>query len=96
MLTTLWTVKEGFTKATGEGISAGLDRIAVDLGDGTVNGVSVDGRDVREDGWRWAVGSLDAGAYGYAVVWRGEVVSEDVSVEAISWERFVKAFIGSE
>jgi 4'-phosphopantetheinyl transferase len=93
LLTTLWTIKEGYTKAIGEGIAFGLDRIEVDPGDGSVAGVTVDGRDVREDGWRWAVGSLEGGAYGYAVIWRGEEGA--VEVEAVGWDQFVRAFIGN-
>ncbi|TXT10808.1 hypothetical protein VHUM_02313 [Vanrija humicola] len=96
LLTTLWTIKEGYTKATGDGISFGLDRIAVDLGDGSVAGVKVDGRDIGEDGWRWAVGSIDAGAYGYAIIWRGDAAERpDVKLEVLAWEDFVHAFIGS-
>ncbi|GMK55740.1 hypothetical protein CspeluHIS016_0207960 [Cutaneotrichosporon spelunceum] len=93
LLSTLWTVKEGYTKAIGEGIGFGLDRIEVDLGDGSVAAVRVDGRDVREDGWRWAVGSLEGGAYGYAVIWRGE--ESPVEVEMVGWDGFVRTFIGS-
>lgn len=96
LLTTLWTVKEGFTKATGDGISFGLDRIEVELGDGSVAGVKVDGRDVRDDGWSWVVGSIDSGAYGYAVIWRGEDdPTRSVEVERITWDDFVRVFIGS-
>lgn len=99
LLTTLWTIKEGFTKAIGEGIAFGLDRIEVDPGDGSVPGFTVDGRDVREDGWRWAVGSIDGGEYGYAVIWRGEEQEEEkegkVEVETVSWDDFVRAFIGT-
>ncbi|KLT45173.1 4'-phosphopantetheinyl transferase [Cutaneotrichosporon oleaginosum] len=96
LLTTLWTVKEGYTKAIGEGIAFGLDRIEVDLGDGAVAGVRVDGRDVRENGWRWVVGSLDEGAYGYAVIWReDEGESTAVEVETVRWDEFVRAFIGN-
>lgn len=92
LLTTLWTVKEGYTKAIGEGIGFGLDRIAVDLGDGSVRGIRVDGRDIREDGWSWVVGSLDGGEYGYAVIWKG---GGEVTVENIDWRGFVRAFIGN-
>lgn len=52
-LTTLWTIKEGYTKAIGTGIGFGLERIEVDLGpSGGVQGVNVDGRLVALDGWR--------------------------------------------
>ncbi|KAL1408715.1 hypothetical protein Q8F55_005528 [Vanrija albida] len=96
LLTTLWTIKEGYTKATGDGIAFGLDRIAVDLGDGSVAGVKVDGRDIGEDGWRWAVGSLEGGAYGYAVIWRGDATERaDLRVEELAWDEFARAFIGS-
>jgi 4'-phosphopantetheinyl transferase len=95
LLTTLWTVKEGFTKATGDGVSFGLDRIEVELGDGSVSGVRVDGRDVRLDGWTWAVGSIEAGEYGYAVIWRGENEVRPVQVERVEWDDFVRIFLGT-
>ncbi|RSH78418.1 copper chaperone of lysine biosynthesis protein [Apiotrichum porosum] len=97
LLTTLWTIKEGFTKATGDGISFGLDRIEVDMGDGAVAGVKVDGKDIRQEGWTWAVGSIDGGDYGWAVIWRGEATrpAGPVVLETIRWDDFVKAFIGS-
>jgi len=96
LLTTLWTIKEGFTKATGDGISFGLDRIEVELGDGSVSRVTVDGKDIRDNGWTWTVGSIDGGEYGYAVIWRGEAnPAKSVEVEKIAWDDFIRVFIGS-
>lgn len=77
----------------------GLDRIEVDPGDGGVAGIKIDGKDVRADGWRWVVGSIEGGDYGYAVIWRGEGgeggVQSGVKVEEVRWEAFVRAFIGT-
>jgi hypothetical protein len=42
------------------------------------------------------VGSIDSGAYGYAVIWRGEDdPTRSVEVERITWDDFVRVFIGS-
>lgn len=51
-LTKLWSVKEAYTKAIGEGITFGLERIEVELSAsaGKVERVKVDGRDVDERG----------------------------------------------
>jgi hypothetical protein len=76
-------------------VSFGLDRIEVELGDGSVSGVRVDGRDVRLDGWTWAVGSIEAGEYGYAVIWRGENEVRPVQVERVEWDDFVRIFLGT-
>lgn len=58
-LTTLWTLKEGYTKAVGEGIVFGMERIEVDMGQkGEVWDVCVDGRPVGLDGWKYATGRL--------------------------------------
>ena len=56
-ITTLWTYKECYTKAIGEGVGFGLDRIGLTLGpSGEVDGVCVDGEDVRFQGWQYASG----------------------------------------
>lgn len=58
-LTTLWTLKEGYTKAVGQGIVFGMERIEVDMGPkGEVWDVCVDGRPVGLDGWKYATGQL--------------------------------------
>ena len=100
-VTTFWTVKEGYTKAIGEGIGFGLERIRVDLDErGEVRMVCVDGRDVRDDGWRWECGWLgrDEG-YGWVVFWKGdeekEVGEEDGvtnQVKDIAWTEFLCQF----
>ncbi|EJT52126.1 hypothetical protein A1Q1_06664 [Trichosporon asahii var. asahii CBS 2479] len=94
-LTTLWTMKEGYTKAIGTGISFGLDRINVHVGDGQVSALEIDGKNARLDGWHWAVGSLDAGAYGWAVIWNGED-DQTVTPEPLDWNSFVRSFIGHD
>ena len=69
-ITTLWTFKECYTKAIGEGVGFGLDRIDLTLGpNGEVEGVCVDGEDVRFNGWQYAFGlhkgtAPEAGASG--------------------------------
>ncbi|ORY34708.1 hypothetical protein BCR39DRAFT_556220 [Naematelia encephala] len=96
-ITTLWTLKEGYTKAIGQGILFGMERICVDLDDitGEPKRVKVDGKDVEEDGWSWKVGKLgvqDEEQYGWAVYWRPEDHNQDFSVEEIDWHDFVKVF----
>lgn len=71
-LTTLWTIKECYTKAIGEGIVFGMERIAVTLtcnasddGEGEAEleprSVRVDGKDLRELGWGLQCGWLGPG-----------------------------------
>jgi hypothetical protein len=59
-------------------------------------GVRVDGRDVRDDGWVYAVGSVGEGMdrVGYATYWREEagVGGVEVEVEVVRWEDFVRVF----
>lgn len=88
-------MKEGYTKAIGTGISFGLERINVHLGDGKVASLEIDGKDARLDGWHWDVGSLDAGAYGWAVIWNGEQ-DQTVTPEPLEWNLFVRSFIGHD
>ncbi|WVR08048.1 hypothetical protein IAU60_005093 [Kwoniella sp. DSM 27419] len=106
-LTLLWSLKEGFTKAIGEGITFGMERIEVDLepatgggaerGDIPVRGVMVDGKDVRERGWEYAVGRIDA--HGYAVWWRGdesdagEAGRGGLHVETLDWDNFAEPLL---
>jgi len=62
-LTTLWTLKESYVKATGEGIVFGLENINVEMDDsGTVWGVGVEGKDVGQaEGWGWDYGFFEDG-----------------------------------
>ena len=99
-MTTFWTVKEGYTKAIGQGIGFGLERIQVDLDErGDVGMVSVDGSDVRDNGWRWKCGWLgrDEG-YGWVVYWKidemeeGGVEEVTNQVKEISWDEFLRQF----
>jgi 4'-phosphopantetheinyl transferase len=58
-LTTLWTIKEGYTKAIGHGVGFGLERIEVELGHmGEVWAVHVDGRPVGVEGWKVLSGMI--------------------------------------
>ena len=100
-VTALWTLKEGYTKAVGEGIGFGLERVRVDLGLGEdgeglerERRVRVDGRDVEEDGWACASGWLGAdGEYGWAAFWRGDgEASSEIHVEEVAWEDFLRVF----
>jgi len=95
LLSTLWTIKEAYVKATGDGISFGLERIEAVLEDESmaVWRVTVDGKDIRERGWTWTMGSIES--YQYAVVWRGEDGSHETEVERVAWVDFVEVFIGS-
>ena len=69
LLMTLWTVKEAYVKAIGEGIGFGLDRIVLEFEPAgpdsnptqslpAVNRVTVDGVDVSARGWSWAFGTV--------------------------------------
>ncbi|ODO01482.1 hypothetical protein I350_06302 [Cryptococcus amylolentus CBS 6273] len=91
-LTKLWSVKESYTKAIGEGITFGLERIEVELegpGEGKVKTVRVDGKDVGERGWEWRQNDLGED-YGYAVWWRGDDAEDtgEAQMEHVSWEEF--------
>lgn len=96
LITRIWTFKEAYVKATGEGIVFGLERIRLDLTrDGEVHSVRVDGRDVKSDGWDWAFGSIDAKVnekrpYGWAVFWKKDAWS--VELEHVQWESFMTSF----
>jgi 4'-phosphopantetheinyl transferase len=120
-LSSLWALKEGYTKAVGDGVGFGLDRIQVKFGDPPrlpdkasigptgqsisprreqvsharfsgeteaslpvlgvkmeaslpVLGVKVDGVNVRQAGWDWAIGTVGtAGSWdqvGWAMYWQ--------------------------
>ena len=91
LVTTLWTLKEAYVKATGDGIGFGLDRIDVELdGDGRAQVVRVDGRDIAADGWRWALGSEvgPSGTYGWSVCWRGDEWSGQL--QHVEWSDFTQ------
>lgn len=95
LVTRLWTLKEGYVKATGDGIGFGLERIVVDIEqEGQVQSVHVDGRDVKVDGWDWCCGTIEAAdqskAFGWAVYWKKDTWSGDL--EHVSWEEFIKPF----
>lgn len=90
MLTPLWTLKEGYTKAVGEGVGFGLERINVVWEGKEVRRVEVDGRDIADDGWKWKLGRIGQGVEaGYAVYWK-ETEWEDL--EIVEWEELVSTF----
>ena len=108
-LTTFWTYKECFVKATGDGVGFGLERIALTLGpNGEVDGVCVDGSDVRWDGWKHTAGfhrrvsgtggKEEDGAegwkeeYGWTVFWQGDESDWNRKLEIIDWDTFLMAF----
>lgn len=90
ILTTLWTLKEGYTKAIGEGVGFGLERINVVFDGLEPARVEVDGRDIEDDGWRWRIGRIGQGVQtGYAVYWKR---TDFEGIEVVTWERLVSAF----
>lgn len=105
MLTVFWTVKEGYTKAIGEGIVFGLERIHVKEGNwaalrqerswsGRVE-FEVDGVGLS-DKWGCEVGLLDGA--GWAVHWSLNPESptvpegDKVEVNNLGWAEFVDFF----
>jgi 4'-phosphopantetheinyl transferase len=90
VLTNLWTLKEGYTKAIGEGVGFGLERINVVLDELEVVRVEVDGRDLVDDGWKWTLGRIGEGMEsGYAVYWKD---TEWQGVEIVDWSQLVLTF----
>lgn len=91
-LTTLWTLKEGYTKAVGQGIVFGMERIEVDLGPkGEVRDVCVDGRPVGLDGWKYATGRLgrrDTGAAAAGIEGLGEGAVSAREGEEVGWAAY--------
>lgn len=89
-------------KATGDGIVFGLERVAVDLeASGEVHGITVDGRDIKLDGWSWANGEIDGSTsgsithfdpekYGWSVFWKGDAEDDqwNEQLEHIPWDDF--------
>lgn len=90
MVTRLWTTKEAYVKAIGEGLGFSLDRIEVVMEDGAVRGISVDGRDVREDGWGWASGTQSDG-YCWAACSSGAAGIGEV--QHVEWDSFVNGLL---
>ena len=101
-LTTLWTFKEGYTKAIGQGVGFGLDRITLALDQrGDVEGVCVDGEDIRWDGWKWAKGWIESKdglhkeEYGWVAIWRGDP-DWDGQLTTVTWDDFLRTFMTDE
>jgi 4'-phosphopantetheinyl transferase len=91
-LTTLWTLKEGYTKAIGEGVGFGLERINVVFDGLNAVRVEVDGRDIADDGWHFRLGRVGEGMEsGYAVYWKGR---EWEGVEIVQWSQLISVFDG--
>lgn len=92
-LATLWTFKEGYTKAIGLGIGFGLERIELQLGqDGEVDGVYVDGTEVGDSGWAYTHGRFDDG-YAWMAMWRGSKAGVTApEICHVSWSDFLSAF----
>ncbi|WVW86881.1 hypothetical protein I302_108936 [Kwoniella bestiolae CBS 10118] len=99
-LMNLWTLKEGYTKAVGEGITFGLERIEVILDDyGDVQGVKIDGKDSEEIGWEYRLGWV--GECRWAVWWRGDDAEDGLQsggqgeggVVHVGWEEFEKPLL---
>jgi 4'-phosphopantetheinyl transferase len=89
-LTTLWTLKEGYTKAIGEGVGFGLQRINVVFDGLEVVRVEVDGRDIADDVWNFRLGRIGEGMQaGYAVYWKG---TEWAGVEIVEWSQLISVF----
>jgi hypothetical protein len=94
LITLLWTLKEGYVKATGDGIVFGMERIEVELDkhNCTVVSIKVDGVDVKQTGWRWSNGWI--GDYGWTVFWKGDdIPTVDATIEQITWKDFIHPFI---
>ncbi|WVQ78969.1 hypothetical protein IAT38_001061 [Cryptococcus sp. DSM 104549] len=99
-LTRIWSLKESYTKAVGEGITFGLERIEVELegpGEGKVKAVKVDGKSLDDRGWEWRVGDVGED-YGWAVWWRGDDAEQqngsiELAVEHVSWEEFAQPLL---
>ncbi|OCF61826.1 4'-phosphopantetheinyl transferase [Kwoniella mangroviensis CBS 10435] len=93
-LMNLWTLKEGYTKAVGEGITFGLERIEVILDDqGDVQCVKVDGKDSEDIGWNYKLGNVEGNRW--AVWWRGDDTEEEGGVKFVDvrWEEFEKPLV---
>ncbi|KAK4686616.1 4'-phosphopantetheinyl transferase, partial [Tremellales sp. Uapishka_1] len=89
-LTTLWTTKEAYVKAIGEGVAMGLQRINVRIKQRLVEAIEVDGRDLREDGWKWIW--REEGDYGLAVVYQHDGLNEASNLEWVQWDAFSTFF----
>lgn len=99
-ITLLWTFKECYVKAIGEGIVFGMERIRVDISDeGEVENVFVDEKDFRDDGWKWGSGWLrgpDTGGKevcGWCVMYRGDEEGAG-EIEEVGWEELIQVFEG--
>jgi len=79
----VWSRKEAYIKATGEGVSAGLDTFEVSIGTEPAVTLRVPGNPAEET--RWMMRSLDIGPdYGAAVAFE-TVSGRDVEVKLFEW-----------
>ncbi|WRT69743.1 uncharacterized protein IL334_006734 [Kwoniella shivajii] len=80
----MWTLKEGFTKAVGEGITFGLERIEVHLAStqqaGDIEKVLIDGKNSVDIGWEYKIGQVEDNYW--AVWWRGTDDETEAKAEA--------------
>uniref|UniRef100_A0A1A5ZX80 holo-[acyl-carrier-protein] synthase n=1 Tax=Kwoniella dejecticola CBS 10117 TaxID=1296121 RepID=A0A1A5ZX80_9TREE len=75
----LWTLKEGYTKAVGEGITFGMERIEVILDkEGKTDRVKIDGKDSSEIGWEWRQGIVAEDDEGRNEVGEGQAEEGEV------------------
>lgn len=65
----LWTAKEAVLKATGKGISHGLDRVEIGLDDGRVQLLRLDGKPTT--GWQLWQPQAPENGYLVALAWHG-------------------------
>jgi 4'-phosphopantetheinyl transferase len=80
----IWSRKEAFIKATGQGVSAGLDTFAVSIG--TDAEVSLRVFKPAGDEARWIMRSLDMGAeYGAAVCVERRGDADDIDLKLWEW-----------
>jgi hypothetical protein len=97
LIALIWTFKEGFVKATGEGIGFGLERISLDIEPQSLSvaSVKVDGEDIKQDNWNWRSGwiSGDEGKeYGWVAYWQGPA-TQAAEIQHISWRDFIMPFM---
>ncbi|WWC73650.1 uncharacterized protein I206_107622 [Kwoniella pini CBS 10737] len=98
ILMKFWTLKESFTKAIGEGITFGLERIEVLLknnNNNEIEKVKIDGKDSNEIGWQWKQDKIGKENCIYSIWWRGEdfYPDEDCSMQNVNWEEFEKPLL---
>ncbi|WWC92849.1 uncharacterized protein L201_007810 [Kwoniella dendrophila CBS 6074] len=93
----IWTLKESFTKAIGEGITFGLERIEVLLNDkNEIEKVNIDGKNSRDIGWIYEQGQIEDNIW--ALWYRGDDAEIDkdgneLKMQNVSWYQFEKPLL---